>query len=64
MPDERKGVGLTTSEFAALLERLDQVMLEAQRLREQVTRQLTEQRRSQQQRISPRPRRRKSPKRR
>jgi hypothetical protein len=64
MPDGRKGVGFSTSDFAALLERLDQVMLEAQRLREQVNRQLSEQRGLEQQRISPRPRRRKAPKRR
>lgn len=62
MADDGKKSALSPSELAALLERLDQVMTEAQRLRSEVTRQLAEQRRTQQQRLSPRPRRRKAAK--
>jgi hypothetical protein len=52
---------LSPDELAELLRRLDEVMDEAQRLRQQVTRQLAEQRGSQQQRITlPASRRRKS----
>jgi hypothetical protein len=52
-------VSLTPAQLTELLERLDIVMAEAERLRHQVSRQLAEQRRSQQryQSPSPRPRR-------
>jgi hypothetical protein len=61
MPDERKRTTLTASQLADLLHQLDDVMMEAARLREQVTHQLTEHRRDDQQRLSP-PRRRPRPK--
>lgn len=60
MADDSRKAALSPSELAVLLERLDEVMAEAQRLRSQVTRQLADQRRSQQQRISHPPRRRKT----
>jgi hypothetical protein len=47
MPDRR--VPLTPERLAALLDKLDDVMAEAARLRREVTRQLSEQRRGLQQ---------------
>jgi hypothetical protein len=56
MSDERKST-LGPDALAILLEKLDSVMVEAARLRREVTRQLSEQRAGQQQRITAPPRR-------
>ncbi len=44
---------MTPEQLAQLLDRLSEVMAEAERLKIQVTRQLEEQRRSQQQEVTP-----------
>jgi hypothetical protein len=51
MADERK-IALGPGALASLLEKLDDVMAEAARLRAEVSRQLTEQRGRQQQKIT------------
>ena len=56
MVDERRQT-LGPEALAALLEKLDEVMAEAERLRQEVSRQLSTQRADQQQRITPSPRR-------
>ena len=60
MPDDRKSIALAPGALASLLAKLDEVMTEAARLRNEVSRQLAEQRGRQQQRITPPPSRRKS----
>jgi hypothetical protein len=52
MADERRQ-GLSPEDLASLLEKLDEVMAEAERLRQEVSRQLSVQRADQQQRITP-----------
>jgi hypothetical protein len=55
MPDSRRAP-FSPHELKDLLAKLDEVMAEAQRLREQVSRQLMDQKRVQEQRLStPRP---------
>ena len=44
---------LTTRELADVLNRLDEVMAEATRLRREITKQMTDHRRDQQQKLSP-----------
>jgi hypothetical protein len=63
MPDERKHT-LDPAALAALLSKLDSVMAEAQRLRKEITRQLSEQRADQQQTLSQPSRRKRSPRKR
>jgi hypothetical protein len=63
MADERKPIALGTGALASLLAKLDDVMAEAARLRDEVSRQLAEQRARQQQRITSPPSRRKPRKR-
>ena len=61
MPDDRKRP-LSKDELAAVLKRLDEVMVEAEELRAVVTRQMAEQRSGTRQeftRASPKPRKRK-----
>ena len=58
MVDERRTLG--PDALASLLHKLDEVMAEAERLRQQVSRQLSTQRADQQQRITP-PAKRKRP---
>ena len=53
MADERKGVAIAADVLATVLSKLDEVMAEAERLRRQVSRQLAEQRASQQQKLNP-----------
>ena len=55
MADERTTLG--PEALSALLMKLDEVMVEAERLRREVSRQLAEQRAGQQQRITQPPRR-------
>jgi hypothetical protein len=52
MPDDRTS-GLPPERLAEVVAKLDQVMVEAQRLRREVTRQLAEQRGGQRQEVSP-----------
>jgi hypothetical protein len=59
MADERTPITLGAGALASLLAKLDEVMAEAARLRDEVSRQLSDQRRRQQQRITPPPSRRK-----
>jgi hypothetical protein len=63
MTEERKAP-LNPDQLAEVLARLDAVMAEAERLRRQVTRQLLDQRRSQQQTLSTPSKRKRSAKRR
>jgi uncharacterized membrane protein len=60
MSDDRKRAMLSPTQLSELLNKLDEVMSEAQRLRHQVTRQLSEQRRGEQQRVTTTARRRKT----
>jgi hypothetical protein len=52
MTDERKGVAYSGELLTDLLTKLDDVMAEAARLRQQVSRQLADQRSDQQQKIT------------
>jgi hypothetical protein len=52
MPEPRRAP-FSPHELKHLVEKLDEVMAEALKLREEVSRQLTEQNRGQQQRLSP-----------
>ena len=61
MADE--GTPITSEHLKQVLDRLDDVLAEAARLRKEVVRQLTEQRAGQQQHVTPRKRKRASQKR-
>ena len=56
MAGSRNDSSLNSDQLAELLRKLEDVMTETKRLREQVARQLVDERRSQQQRLSPEPR--------
>lgn len=53
MAGSRNDSSLNSDQLAELLRKLEDVMTETKRLREQIARQLVDERRSQQQRLSP-----------
>ena len=61
MADESKAVAIDAGVLASLLKKLDDVMAEAARLRDEVSRQIADQRSGQQLRVTATPARRKRP---